>query len=64
MDIDPILRMPAVMRLTGQARSTIYDKLSRGEFPKPVKLGQRAVGWYESDIAKWLKALKGEVSHA
>ncbi len=64
MDIDPILRLPEVTRLTGQARSTIYDKLARDEFPKPVKLGQRAVGWYASDIAKWLKALKGEVSHA
>jgi prophage regulatory protein len=60
MNIDPILRLPAVMRLTGQARTTIYEKLRRGEFPKPVKLGQRAVGWYESDIAKWLEALKGE----
>jgi len=64
MDIDPILRLPAVMRLTGQARSTIYDKLGRGEFPKPGKLGQRAIGWYASDIGKWLKALKGEVNHA
>jgi prophage regulatory protein len=59
MDIDPILRMRDVMRITGQARSTIYDKLGRGEFPKPVKLGQRAVGWYTSDIAKWLESLKG-----
>ena len=63
MQIDPILRLPEVARLTGQARSTIYDKLTRGEFPNPVKLGQRAVGWYASDIAKWLNALKGEVSH-
>jgi prophage regulatory protein len=60
MELDPILRTRDVMRLTGQARSTIYDKLSRGEFPKPVKLGQRAIGWYTSDIAKWLESLRGE----
>jgi len=63
MDIDPILRLPAVMRVTGYARSTIYDKLGRGEFPKPVKLGQRAVGWYESDIAKWLESLKNKTKN-
>jgi len=63
MDIDPILRTREVMRLTGQARSTLYDKLSRGEFPKPVKLGQRAIGWYTSDIAKWLESLKNNTKN-
>ena len=24
------------------------------EFPKPVKLGQRAVGWRESDLVAWM----------
>ncbi|WP_285675117.1 helix-turn-helix transcriptional regulator, partial [Paralimibaculum aggregatum] len=40
--------------LTGLARSTIYLHIARGEFPKPVRLGPRAVGWKEADIAVWI----------
>jgi len=27
-----------------------------GTFPKPIKLGARAVGWLESEIEEWLQA--------
>ncbi len=45
-----IIRLPSVMVRTGLARSSIYHKISVGEFPRPVKLGPRAVGWIESEI--------------
>ncbi len=51
-----ILRRPAVERITGLGRSTIYDWMARGEFPQPVKLGTRAVGWRESDVLSWLES--------
>ena len=50
-----ILRLPDVKRKTGQSRSTIYDKVQRGEFPAPVKLGERAVGWVEAEVDAWVK---------
>jgi len=53
--IDPVLRFPAVKAITGLARSTIYLKLERNEFPRPISLGDRAVGWLQSDIEKWLQ---------
>jgi prophage regulatory protein len=53
-NIDPIHRRPAVEKLTGLKRSSIYEMIAKGEFPKPVKLGPKAVGWRESDIAHWL----------
>lgn len=34
-----ILRRPDVEARTGLSRSTIYDWMKRGEFPKPVALG-------------------------
>jgi prophage regulatory protein len=46
------LRLPAVMRLTGLSRSTIYAMIARHEFPAPVKLGARAVAWRRSDIER------------
>jgi len=51
-----ILRLPAVKTKTGQSRSTIYDKMKQGGFPKPVKIGERAVGWVEAEVEAWLKA--------
>ncbi len=46
-----LLRLPAVKARTGLSRSTIYLRMSRGEFPKQISLGgARAVGWLESEI--------------
>jgi len=49
-----ILRLPSVKARTGLSRSTIYLRIKEGAFPKPVKLGARAVGWLESEIGDWL----------
>ena len=49
-----ILRLPAVKARTGLSRSTIYLRISEDRFPKPVSLGDRAVGWIEEEIDDWL----------
>lgn len=51
---DKHLRRPAVEALTGLARSTIYDLIAKGQFPRPVKLTGKAVAWPESKISEWL----------
>ena len=51
-----ILRRPRVEDRTGLSRSTIYAKICANEFPKPVRLGRRAVGWLESEIDAWVLA--------
>ncbi len=53
---DQILRRPAVEARTGLSRSTIYAMMAEGRFPKPVRLGKRAVGWMESTISEWLNS--------
>ena len=50
-----ILRLPNVKASTGLSRSTIYLRISRGTFPKPVKLGGRAVGWVQTEVQEWLQ---------
>jgi len=50
-----ILRLPAVKASTGLSRSTIYLRVAEGTFPKPVRLGGRAVGWLEAEIQEWLQ---------
>jgi prophage regulatory protein len=48
-----IYRLPEVMTITGLSRSSIYLRMSTNEFPKPIKLGRRAVGWTEDSIITW-----------
>ena len=50
-----ILRLPHVKKRTGLSRSTIYLRISNGEFPTPISLGGRAVGWLESEVNDWLE---------
>ena len=49
-----ILRLSQVEARTGLSGSYIYNLMSNDEFPRPIKLGPRAVGWVESDINDWL----------
>lgn len=50
-----ILRLGAVIESTGLARSTIYKLIGLGEFPKPVPLVGRSVGWVENEVHEWIK---------
>ena len=52
-----ILRLPEVISRTGMSRSTIYLRIQSGEFPKPIPLGPRMVGWPESEIERFLCSL-------
>ena len=58
-----ILRLPSIIELTGLSRSTIYQRISKDEFPAPISLGGRAVGWVEEDVLLWLQE-KIEASRA
>jgi prophage regulatory protein len=53
---DKFLRLPQVMERVPYSRASIYQKISQGEFPKPIPLGARAVAWLESDIDQWISA--------
>jgi prophage regulatory protein len=50
-----ILRLPEVKSRTGLSRSTIYLRVKEGSFPTPISLGDRAVGWVDSEIQDWLE---------
>ncbi len=52
--VSQIFRRPDVERITGLSRSCLYSMMAEGTFPKPIKLGKRAVGWRQADIAAWL----------
>ncbi|ENM3101881.1 TPA: AlpA family transcriptional regulator [Pseudomonas aeruginosa] len=51
-----IIRLKEVIDSTGLARSTIYKYIGEGTFPKPVSLGDRCVGWVDSEVHDWILA--------
>lgn len=52
---DRILRIGAVLQLTGLSRSTLYRKIRRGAFPKQIKLSERCAGWRQSAVNAWMR---------
>lgn len=48
------MRLNEVMDSTGLGRSSIYKFIAAGTFPKPVSLGDRAVGWVDYEIEEWI----------
>jgi len=50
-----IIRRPDVEAITGLSRSSIYEKMDKGIFPRPIKLGKRSVGWLQHEVAEWVK---------
>ena len=53
MAVRNILRLPAVKKVSGHERSQIYALMAKGEFPRPVKLSEQSVGWFEDEIEEW-----------
>ena len=49
-----IIRLKEVVKMTGLGRSTVYKYIVEGTFPKPVSLGDRCVGWLESEVLGWI----------
>jgi prophage regulatory protein len=49
------LRLPQVQELTGLGRSTIYNRINEGLFPKQISLGGRCVAWNSSEVMAWME---------
>lgn len=50
-----LIRLKEVKEYTGLGRSSIYEKMNNGLFPKSVSLGDRAVAWVDSEITDWVQ---------
>ncbi|MBZ0090957.1 MAG: AlpA family phage regulatory protein [Sulfuricellaceae bacterium] len=53
-----ILRRREVERRTGLSRTSLYERIAAGTFPRPVNLGGgQSVGWYEHEVETWISSL-------
>jgi prophage regulatory protein len=50
-----MLRMPDVLKRTALSRSQIYRLIGQDDFPRQVRLGERAAGWVEEEVDGWLR---------
>ena len=57
-----IHRIKTVCDITGLSKSTVYAKMLNGEFPRPIKLGRRAVGWKSDELQAWVSKQSTAVS--
>jgi prophage regulatory protein len=53
MMIDEVIRKADLPRYCGLKRSQIELYISLGKFPRPIKVGDRAVAWLASEIRQW-----------
>ena len=53
-ELDRLVRLPEVLRVTGMSRSTLYDRIGRDRFPAQADMEGNIAAWRESDIQAWL----------
>lgn len=61
---ETILRKRAVLAKIGMGPTWLHEEVKRGQFPQPVRLGTRAVGWKLSEVNAWLANRERAIGHA
>jgi len=49
-----LVKLSDVREITTFSSATIYRLISKGEFPKQIKLSERSSGWLLDEIYAWL----------
>ena len=53
-NVRSFIRLPEVMRRTGYSKVWLYRLINQNRFPKPVKIGERAIAFVEGEIDDWI----------
>lgn len=56
------LRLPEVLNLIPISRSSWFEGIKNGQYPKPVKLSERCVAWRKSDIYELIEKLSKQTT--
>lgn len=49
------LRAAEVMKRTSLSRTTMFEMIEAGQFPRQVKLGARCAAWIEGEVESWMQ---------
>ena len=47
---ESLMRRPKLEDRTGLKKSMTHDLMDKGLMPKPIRIGERAVAWIESEV--------------
>jgi prophage regulatory protein len=50
-----VLSLPQVCQATSLSRSTIYDMMAKGLFPKSFRISPRRIVWRRATIEEWIE---------
>ncbi len=54
-----LLRFRQVREIVPLSRSEIYRRIALSKFPKPVKIGKRAIAWDADRIQEYVRGMLG-----
>lgn len=54
--VKKILRIRELTQRVGLGRSTIYQLMSAGDFPRPLQLSPASVGWRIEEVDEWIES--------
>ena len=49
-----LIRLQEVLERVPLSRTSIYNWINAGTFPRPIKIGPRSVAWLESAVDEWI----------
>ena len=49
-----LLTLRDVTRMTALSRSAVYALMAESRFPKPIRIGSRAVRWIEQEVLDFI----------
>jgi predicted DNA-binding transcriptional regulator AlpA len=55
-----LLRLPKVLELIPVSKSSFWDGVKTGRYPKPVKISPNISAWFEHDLIQWLNGLRNQ----
>lgn len=51
-----LLRLSDVKNITGLSRSSLYQMMNKGSFPKSINIGSRAIAWTDASVQEWIES--------
>ncbi|WP_175948858.1 AlpA family phage regulatory protein [Burkholderia pyrrocinia] len=58
-----LLRLPTVLEMVGLGKTTIYDMMKSGDFPKPRRVRNLSL-WVESEVQGWIREISSPSASA
>lgn len=51
------IRLKDILLIYPIGKSTVWAKVKKGEFPKPIRLGPRTVAWEVQEIREFIESI-------